>query len=76
MSIRDRMIIITLSIVLHYCLTKTSDLTFIRCHNVRLQSCCMVVTTSVRAPSWNDDICACALTRFSPYPLRKLRLTL
>ena len=74
MSIRDRMNILFLSIVIHYCLIKTSDLTFIRCHNVQLQSCLMVVTTSVRAPSWHDDVCACALTRFVPYRLHKFNL--
>ena len=47
----------------------------IRCHNVWLQSCWMVAMTSVRAPSWHNDICACALTRFVPYPLHKFRLT-
>ena len=62
MSIRDRMIIIPLSIVPHYCLNKTSDLTFIGCHNVRLQYCLMVVTTAVSATSWYDDVRACALT--------------
>ena len=53
-----------------------SDLIFIGCHNVRLQSCLMVVTMSVRAPSWNDNVRACALTRFVPYKLHKFRLTL
>ena len=75
MSIRARMIILPLSIVLHYCLTKTSDLTFIGCHNVQLQSCLMVVMTSVHVPSWYDNIRACALTRFVPYPLHKFRVT-
>ena len=68
------MIIIPLSIELHYCLTKNPDLTFIGCHNVRLQYCWMVVTTSVRAPSWHGDVPVCALTRFVPYPLHKFRL--
>ena len=68
-SIRARMIILPLSIVLHYFLTKTSDLTFIGCHNVRLQFCSMVVTTSVRAPSRHDDVHTCALMRFVPYPI-------
>ena len=45
------MIIIPLSIVLHYCFTKKFDLTFIGFHNFWLQSCWMVVMTSVRAPS-------------------------
>ena len=62
MSIHARMIIHHLSIVLHYSLIKTSDLTFIGCHNVRLQSCLMVVTTSVCAPSWHDNLFAFALT--------------
>ena len=62
MSIHTRMIILSLSVVIHYCLTKTSDLTFIEFHNVRFQSCLMVVTTSVRAPSWHDDVHACAHT--------------
>ena len=35
----------------------------------------MVVTTSVRAQSWDDDVHACALTPFVPYPLHKFRLT-
>ena len=74
MSIRARIIILPLSIVLYYCLTKTSYLTFIRCNNIRLQSFWMV--TSVRAPSWHDDVHACALTCFVPYPLHKFRLTL
>ena len=76
MSIRARMIILPLSIVLHYFLTKTSELKFIVCHNVRLQYCSMVVTTSVRASSWHDDIHVCALMHFVPYPLLKFSLTL
>ena len=75
MSIRARMIILPLSIVLHYCLTKTTDLTFIGCHNVQIQSCLMVMTTSMRVLPWNDGVRACALTRFFPYPLHKCRLT-
>ena len=75
MRIRDRMIILPLSIVIHYCLTKTSYLTFIGFHSVQLQCCLMAVTISVRAPSWKDDVRACALTLFVPYKLRKLRLT-
>ena len=35
---------------------------FIGCHNVQLGSCWMVVTTSVREPSWDDDVQSCALT--------------
>ena len=62
MSIRARMIIPPLSIVLHYCITKISDLTFIRCNNVQLQYCLMAVITSVHAPSWHDNVHACALT--------------
>ena len=76
MSIRARMIVIPLSIVLHYSITKTSNLTFIGCHNIQHQSCSMIVTTSVCAPSWHDNIHVCALTRFAPYPLHKFRLTL
>ena len=34
------------------------------------------MTTSVRALSWHDGVCASALTRFVPYPLHKFRLTL
>ena len=74
MSICSRMIILTLSIVLNYCLTKTSNLTLIRYHNVQLHSCWMFVTTSVRALLWHDCIHVCALTRFVPYPLHKFRL--
>ena len=36
----------------------------------------MVVTTSVRAPSWHDNVHAYALTCFVPYWLHKFRLTL
>ena len=75
MSIRARMIILPLSIVLHYCLTKTSNLTFIGFHNVLLQYCLMIVTMSMRAPSWHCDVRACAIKRFVPYPLHKFRLT-
>ena len=35
----------------------------------------MFVTTSVRVPSWHNDVRACSLTRFVPYPLHKFRLT-
>ena len=55
---------------------KTPNLKFIICHNVQIASYHMVVTTSVYVPSWNDDIRACALTVFIPYPLCKFRLTL
>ena len=58
-----------LSIVLHYCLSNTSNLTFIGFHNILLQYCFMDVTASVCAPSWHDDVRVCALTRFVPYPL-------
>ena len=75
MSIRARIIILPLSIVLHYCLTKTSNLTFIGCHNVWIQSCLMVMTTYMRALSWHDYVRAFALTCFVPYPLHKFRLT-
>ena len=75
MRTRDRMIILPLSIVLHYCLTKKTALTFIGCHNAWLQSCLMVVATSVRVLLWHEDVRVCALTRFTPYPLHKFRLT-
>ena len=74
MSISACMIIISLSIVLRHCLTKLSDWIFIRCHNVRLESYRMVVTTYIRALSWHDDVRACSLTDFVPYPLHKTRL--
>ena len=74
MKICSRMTIIPLSIVLYYCLTKTSRLTFIRFHNVRPQSCWMSVKTSVRAPSWHDEVRACAFTRLVHYPQHKFRL--
>ena len=51
-------------------------MTFIRCHNVQLQSCSMVITTFMRALSWHDDMRVCAVTRFVPYTLHKFRLTL
>ena len=76
MSILTRMIILRLYIVLCYCLTKTSYLTFIGCHSVQLQSCWMVVTRSVRTPSWHYDRHACDLMCFVLYPLHKFRLTL
>ena len=74
MSIRARMIILSLSIVPHYSLTKISDLTFIEYHNVCLEYYWMVVTTYVHAPSCHDDVHECALTVFVLYPPRKLRL--
>ena len=52
-----------------------SHVTFIGCHNVRLQSCWMVVPRSVRALSCHDDVHACARTRFVPYQLHKFKLT-
>ena len=69
------MIIIPLDIILHYCLTKTSELTFIIYHNIRFEYFWMVVKTSMRALSYNDDVRACALTLFVPYPLCKFMLT-
>ena len=45
------MIILPLSIVLNYYLTKTFDLTFIKCHNILLQSFSMVMTMLVCATS-------------------------
>ena len=75
MSIRVRMIILSLFIVHNYCLTKDSDMTSIGYHNVRLESCRMVVMTSLCAPSWHETVCACALTFFVPYPLHKFILT-
>ena len=74
MSICARMTILLLSIVLHCCLTKTSNLAFIGYHNVVIFPL-MVVTTSVHAPSWQDDTRVCALTRFVPYSLHKFRIT-
>ena len=74
MSIRARMNILSLYIIPHYCITKTSDFTSIVCHNVLLESCRMVGMTSMRAPSWHDDICVCALTVFVPYSIRKFIL--
>ena len=59
------MIILSFSIVLRWCITKTSNLAFIGCHNVRLEYSWVVVTTFVCAQSWNDDVPVWALTRFS-----------
>ena len=64
MSIRTRMIIHTLSIVLHCFLTKTSNLTFIWCHNVRLQSCLMNGACTVMA--WRRTY-VCAPSRVSSH---------
>ena len=75
MSIRARMIILPLSSLLHYCLTKTSKLTVVGYNNDTLQSCWMVVTTYVHAPSWHDGLCVCTLTHLVPYPLHKFILT-
>ena len=74
MIIRVKMIILPLYIVINYCLTKTSDLTFIVGHNVQLQLCSMGVTTSVRAQSWYDNVRVCSLTHFVSYPIHKFRL--
>ena len=69
------MIILSFSILLHYCLTKTSDLMFIGFHTVQLESFWMVVMMSVRLLPWNNNVHACALTFFVPYPLCKFRIT-
>ena len=76
MSISDHIIILSVSIFHHYCLTKTSDLTFIWCYNVWIEYCNMVVITFVHVPSCHDNIRACALTVFVPYPLCKYILML
>ena len=55
------MIILNFSIILHYCLTKTSDLTFIGYHNFWLEYCWMVVTISVRTQAQHDHVFAFAL---------------
>ena len=39
-----------------------SDLKFIRCRNVWLEPCWMVVVVSMCASSWHDGVRACALT--------------
>ena len=75
MIIRARIIILSLSRVPHFGLTKTSELAFIRCHQVQLESYRMVVMTSMHAPSYHDDVRACALMVFVPYPLNKFILT-
>ena len=74
MIIRVKMIILPLYIVINYCLTKTSELTFSVGHNVQLQLCSMGVTTSVRAQSWYDNVRVCSLTHFVSYPIHKFRL--
>ena len=74
MSIRPRIIILPLSIVPYLGPTKTSDLTFIWFYNVWLESYRMVVTTSMSALSWSDDVHVCAVMVFVPYPLHKFRL--
>ena len=76
MRIRASMIILLLCIVLHYYVNKTSDLTFIWCHNVWLQYFFMVVTTSLCSSSWYDNVHVCTLTRFVPYAWNKFRLML
>ena len=55
MSIRPQMIIPYLSIIPYLGLTNTSNLKFIRCYNVQLESYQMVVIASISAPSWRDD---------------------
>ena len=75
MSIRARMIIIYLSIIPHFGITKKSDLTFILFNSVQLKVYHMVVTMYVHAFLWHDDIRACTIMVFVPYPLRKFRLT-
>ena len=75
-SICARMIILPLYIVLYWFLTKSSNLTFMGCHNVWLQFCWVEVTTSVRSLSWHDKVHTCTLTHFVPYPLYKLMLKL
>ena len=75
MSIRSRIIVIYLSIVLHDCIIKTPDFTFIGCHNVRIESYRIVATASVCSPSWHEDVHVCDHIVFIPYPLRKFRLT-
>ena len=76
MSIHARIIILYFSFVLHECVTKNSEVTFIRCHNVILEFCGMVVTTSVNTPSWHENVCECALTLLYYIHLHKLILTL
>ena len=58
-----RMIVLPLSNVLHYCLTKTPDLTLIGCHNVQIQSCWMVVTASMSAHHHGTTTYVCAPSR-------------
>ena len=43
-------------------------------YNVQLVYYWMIVTTSVCAPSWRNNVCACSLTVFVPYPLHTFRL--
>ena len=76
MSICAQMVIISLSIALHYFLTKISDLTLIGCYHVWLESYRMVMMTSVRAISWHDDAHVCSFAIFVPYQLHKFSLTL
>ena len=74
MIIHARMVILYLSIVPHFVLTKTTDLIFIGCHIILLKYCLVVVTMSVHVPSWHDNARACALKVLLPHPLRKIRL--
>ena len=62
MNICSWMIILSLFILPYLGNTKTSYLNFIGCYNVKLESYHMVVTTSVCAPLWCDDICEHTLT--------------
>ena len=76
MSIRPRMIILSLSIVHYLGFTKTPDLPFIGCYNIQLESHWMFVTTSVCALSRHEDVRACVVTVLVSYPLHKFILTL
>ena len=57
-----RMIVILLSILPYIGITKIPNLTFIGCQNIRLESYCMVVTTSAHALSWRYNVHVCAVT--------------
>ena len=46
---------------------------FIGRYNVQLESYRMVVTTSIYALSCRDDVCACSMTVFVPYPLHNFQ---
>ena len=56
------MIISLSSILIHYCLTETTNLTFIGCHNIWLEYFRVVVTTSVCALSCHKNGHVCAIT--------------